>query len=179
MKRVFALLLCAALAFSMVACSNSNNKPQENVGVIESYQKLSYTDFNNFAGQKGYKSVENTDNSSIEFKRSFGISDDEGFNMLFYEVENTATAYTYFNYVLQTYESYSSEFSASQKYNDYGCYVMKDENVTLYIAFVENTIMYSLIVGSEENPGAKNRDKLVEFVKFVQYPALDFPEFSS
>lgn len=176
MKRIFALLLVLVMTFSLVACGNGDSD-KEVVGVPESYQKLSYDDFNNLAMEKGFSPVENTDNSSLEFKRSFGISNDKGFNVLFYEVENTSIAFTYFNYVLQTYESYTSEFSASQKYNDYGCYIMKDANVTLYIAFVENTIMYSLSSSDDAATCTENRNKLVEFVEFMQYPMLDFPEF--
>lgn len=175
MKRIFALLLVVLLTFSLVACGNS--KTEEPVGVVENYQKLSYDDFNNFAMEKGFSPVENTDNSSVKFTRSFSISDDTGFNVIFYELESTSIAYTYYNYILQTYESYTSEFSASQKFNDYGCYVMKDANVTLYIAFVENTMMYSLVSAEDAETSAKNRDKLTNFVEFVQYPMLDFPEF--
>ena len=178
MKRILSLLLVVLLTFSLVACGNKDTTT-EDLGVVESYQKLSYNDFNNLAMEKGFSPVENTDNSSVKFTRSFSISDDTGFNVIFYELENTSIAYTYYNYVLQTYESYTSEFSASQKFNDYGCYMMKDANVTLYIAFVENTMMYSLVSAEDAKESATNRNKLTEFVEFVQYPILDFPEFKN
>ena len=57
--------------------------------------------------------------------------------------------------------------------------MMKDANVTLYIAFVENTMMYSLVSAEDAKESATNRNKLTEFVEFVQYPILDFPEFKN
>lgn len=177
MKRISALFLVVLLTFSLVACGNS--KTEENTGVPDAFQKLSYDDFNNLAMEKGFSPVENTDNSQLEFKRSFTISNDGDFNLTFYEVANTSMAYTYFNFVMQTYESYSSEFSSLQKYKDYGCYVMKDNNVTLYIAFVENTLMYSLMISDDSASNKQSREELIKFVDFVDYPMLDFPEFKN
>lgn len=175
MKRILALILIIVLTISLVACGST--KSDETVGVPDAFQKLSYDDFNNLAMEKGFSPVENTDNSQLEFKRSFTISNSGDFNLTYYEVANTSMAYTYFNYVMQTYESYASEFSSLQKYKDYGCYVMKDANVTLYIAFVENTFLYSLMRSDDSASNKQSREELIKFVDFIDYPMLDFPEF--
>ena len=174
MKRILSLILVFILMLSLVACGKSDEKT---AGIKDSYQKLSYDDFNNLSMEKGYSPVENTDNSAIDFKRSFYISDNTGFNIIFFEVANTSVAHQYFNFVMQTYESYYSEFSALQKYNDYGCYIMKDQNAFLYVAFVENTILYSLTMPSTADASATCREKTMEFAEYFGYPTLAIPDF--
>lgn len=179
MKRLLTFALAILMIFSLVACSNSNEKGQgETTSVLRTYQKLTYTDFNNFATEKGYSPVENTDNSQLTFKRSFGIEKDNGFNVLFYEVEDVTAAYTYYSYVLQTYEAYVAEFSSSTRYNNFGCYILKDDAATVYIAFVDNTLVYSLLYEEDDTKHAELRKELVEFIQFLDYPMMEIPEFT-
>ena len=167
------------MVVSITACSSNDEveKP-ESTPAFRTYQKLTYTDFNNFATEKGYSPVENTDNSEIDFKRSFGIEKDNGFNILFYEVEDIAIAYTYYSYVLQTYEAYLAEFSSSTRYNNFGCYILKDDAATVYIAFVDNTLVYSLIYEEDDAKHAELRKELIDFIQYLDYPIMEVPEFT-
>lgn len=162
------------LLLSLIGCGKETAPTTSEVQT--SYQKLSYNDFNNLAMEKGYSPVENADNSAIKFKRSFYI-DDAGFNLFYFEFENTTSACEYYNYVAQTYQTFSSEFSSTVQYKDYACYFMKDGDYTLYVAFVENTLLYSLCVGDGKEHATHIRDALVNTIKYMQYPIPALPNF--
>lgn len=172
MKKIFALLLVTILIFSLTACGE---KDDTNTTVFKDYQTISYTDFNNFSTDKQYKVIENTDNSAVDFNRSFIAYSDYGFNCIFYELENKDLAYAYFNKLVQAYESFTADYASMRKYGNYGCYVLQDEKSIVYISYVENTLLYSMMFSEAEDTFPKMKTEITEFIKFLDYPMIEFP----
>ena len=172
MKKIFALLLVVALTFSLVACGE---KEDLKVNKFKDYQPISNTDFNNFSTEKEYKVVENTDNSTVDFNRSFAAVSDYGFNCIFYELENKELAYAYFNTLVQAYESFTADFASMVKYNNYGCYFLQDEKSIVYISYVDNTLLYSMMFSDTEETVLDMKMEIAQFVEFLDYPTIEFP----
>lgn len=175
MKKIFALLLVIVLTFSLVACGK--NEPTETTA-FKDYQTISYTDFNNFSTEKNYKVVENTDNSAVEFNRSFAAISDYGFNCIYYELENKELSYAYFNKLVQAYESFTADYASLIKYGNWGCYVLQDGYSIVYISYVDNTLLYSMMFSNADNTEeafSNMKTEITEFIKFIDYPMIDFP----
>lgn len=172
MKKIFALLLIVILTFSLVACGE---KETPKTDITKDYQTISYTDFNNFSIEKEYKIQENADNSAVEFQRSFIAYSDYGFNCIYYELENKELAYAYFNKLVQAYESFTADFASMQKYNDQGCYVLQDEKSVVYISYVENTLLYSMMFSETDQGFSDMIQELTDFINFIDYPMINFP----
>lgn len=171
MKKFLALFISIILIVSLTACGNDNAKTDDSF--YKDYQKMSYTDFNNFAVEKGFSTVENTDNSTVDFKRSFGVATEE-FVLLFYELENSDLSYAYFNKLFQSFECFKSEYSALGKKGNYGCYVLKDKTSVVYISYVDNTLLYGLISDEDAEKLEMRTNMLQEFVDYLDYPMLGY-----
>lgn len=172
MKKIFVLLLVIVLTFSLVACGKEKDT---NTTTFKSYQTISYTDFNNFSAEKEYKVIENTDNSAVDFNRSFIAYSDYGFNCIFYELENKELAYAYFNKLVQAYESFTADYASMTKYGNYGCYVLQDGESIVYISYVENTLLYSMMFSNTKEEFPEMKKEITDFMKFLDYPTIEFP----
>jgi hypothetical protein len=125
--------------------------------------------------EKGYSPIENTDNIGFKFKKSFSIDDGDCYSLIFYELDNKEEAYAYFSYLMQGYGVYTAQFSKHEKFNDAGYYITKDGEFSAYFAFVDNTLIYSMIFTDDEAKRTEKQNELINFINFVQYPISQFP----
>lgn len=173
MKKIIAILLAVSIIFVFAGCTQKEEITEKN------YTPITYTDFNNFATNKGYTSVENTNNSTIDFEKSFSIESDKknGFNILFYEFKDATLAFKCFNVVMLTYESFNSEYSFMERNTKYGYYAAKDADTIVYISYVEDTVMCSIISNTDKEGRIAAYNELKDFLSYVQYPFNDNPIF--
>lgn len=173
MKKVIAVLLSIILIFSLTACNSGKNVEEP---TFKTYQKINYEDFNKFMTEKGHSPVENTDNSQVDFERSFGVTIDDNLSILFFELNDADMSYRYFKHLLQTFETFYSDFSSMERYENNGCYVLTDGYNFTYLSYVDNTVIHALIIAETEEEFVKYQNQLIDYVDALDYPMLDIPD---
>lgn len=175
MKKIIAIILAISIVFVFAGCTQKEETPVE-----KTYTPLTYTDFNNLASEKGYEVIENTNNTAVNFDKSFYIESNEknGFNIVFYQFKDAETAFKHFNVTVLTYESFSSEHSFMERNQKHGLYMVQDKNNIIYMSYVGNTVMLSILANPDDDAFKSAYNEMLEFLTYIKYPIQDLQSFS-
>lgn len=174
MKKIISLLLIVITLCAFAACGKNET---QTTTVYKTYQKINYNDFNTFMTNKGYSVMENTDNSAIPFERSFGVNIDDKLSILYYDLDYPERARDLLKTMMQISEVYSCEFSTTVKQENNGFHYLKDEYVSNYFSYVDDTFIHAIVLGESEEEFRKYNNILVDIITTLDYPISELPNF--
>lgn len=176
MKKILSIILTVCMLFSIFTLTGCSDKNEEEL-FYKPYTALTYTDFNNIVSEYGYTPIENTDNTYFEFDHSFYITEEEtGMSLMFFEAESPEMCYKYFNQLVLAYENFTANYATMIRYQNIGRYVLVDEHVILYIAFVDNTILASVSYIQDLNNTSVVAAELEKLITALEYPEFQYYE---
>lgn len=182
LKKVFSILLVISIVFTGLFFTGCSKEEPAVDAFFKTYKPITATDFINLTGKEGYKTIENTDNSQIEFKKSYYITeDDKNFALIYFELENVDMANEYFSRLVQSYELFLADYSILKRFENHGSYAMVDGESIVYFSFVDNTFISSINYNDTGNPEA-TINELIKVVNILQYPEFEYhknPSISS